>query len=361
LDLLRTLAVSLVFLGHLSITGTVHHIGLEGVAHFGVLLFFVHTALVLMMSMERMSLSGPGLYRSFLVRRFFRIYPLSVLCVLVMVGLRIPSAAWRPNYQWAGWPAFISNLLLAQNLTHSPSVDIVLWSLPFEMQMYMVLPLLFLLALRFRGLRTMVWAWLAATGVAALEYAVRPDLAAVPGAPGKYSVCYYFPCFLAGVFAWRLMRTCKPRLPGWSWAVCLAGLVIAWRVGLALRGYSPGPLRAFQLVEAGNTGLDMLTEWLFCAVTGLAIPWFAQLQCGWLNWIGKRIARYSYGIYLWHMPVLWLCFARFHTGSTAVSGALAVLLTGLVAVVLYHGLEAPAINLGKRIATALASRRPVAE
>ena len=45
---------------------------------FGVLLFFVHTSLVLMYSMQRSGLTGFALMKNFHVRRFFRIYPLSV-------------------------------------------------------------------------------------------------------------------------------------------------------------------------------------------------------------------------------------------------------------------------------------------
>jgi len=94
----------------------------------------------------------------------------------------------------------------------------------------------------------------------------------------------------------------------------------------------------------------MVDDWLFCAATGLAIPCFEQVRGRWLNWPCKHIARYSYGIYLWHVPILWLCFVRIHTGSAVVSSALAILLTGCVSVVLYHVLEAPGIRLGKRIA-----------
>ena len=73
LDLLRTVAVLLVFVGHLMLTAGVR--GLGDVGRFGVLIFFVHTSLVLMLSMERLGLTGGRLYFAFLIRRFFRIYP----------------------------------------------------------------------------------------------------------------------------------------------------------------------------------------------------------------------------------------------------------------------------------------------
>src|SRR5271163_66338 len=72
LDLLRAVAVGLVFVFHLALT--MGYVGLGDPALCGVLLFFVHTALVLMMSMERLGLSGRSLYTTFFVRRIFRIY-----------------------------------------------------------------------------------------------------------------------------------------------------------------------------------------------------------------------------------------------------------------------------------------------
>ena len=58
---------------------------------FGVLIFFVHTSLVLMYSMERSDMRGEALFANFYIRRIFRIYPLSVLAVLVAVMLKLDS------------------------------------------------------------------------------------------------------------------------------------------------------------------------------------------------------------------------------------------------------------------------------
>ena len=138
LDLLRTVAVLLVFVGHLMLTAGVR--GLGDVGRFGVLLFFVHTSLVLMLSMERLGLTGGKLYFAFLIRRFFRIYPLSVLAVLSALAFHFPSAPWVSGYIETGWKENLSNIFLIQNVTHSGSVLAVLWSLPFEIQMYAILP-----------------------------------------------------------------------------------------------------------------------------------------------------------------------------------------------------------------------------
>jgi peptidoglycan/LPS O-acetylase OafA/YrhL len=73
LDFLRSVAVLLVLADHL--TRHYHLDRFSSLGLFGVLLFFVHTSLVLMYSMQRSHLTGIGLFKDFYIRRFFRIYP----------------------------------------------------------------------------------------------------------------------------------------------------------------------------------------------------------------------------------------------------------------------------------------------
>ena len=57
----------------------------------GVLIFFVHTSLVLMLSMERGKLRSKELYLNFYIRRIFRIYPLSIVAVLMVITFELPE------------------------------------------------------------------------------------------------------------------------------------------------------------------------------------------------------------------------------------------------------------------------------
>src|SRR5207245_2310282 len=95
LDLLRATAVMFVLGAH-----TLRFHGLESeyldmrwLGGLGVLFFFVHTCLVLMQSLERQQLNfdRKGLVKNFYIRRAFRIYPLSILFILFIVALGIPS------------------------------------------------------------------------------------------------------------------------------------------------------------------------------------------------------------------------------------------------------------------------------
>jgi peptidoglycan/LPS O-acetylase OafA/YrhL len=115
---------------------------------FGVLLFFVHTCLVLMYSMERSNLTGWRLFTSLHIRRILRIYPLSLLTVASALALHLTSEVNGIHglsvAPLGGKREIIANFLLIQNLAQVKSIVNVLWSLPYELQMYLLLPSLFL-------------------------------------------------------------------------------------------------------------------------------------------------------------------------------------------------------------------------
>src|SRR5262249_15824707 len=118
LDLLRTVAVILVLAQHLLNRFYFAKLGLASppIVTFGVLIFFVHTCLVLMYSMERSGLESFPLASNFYTRRIFRIYPLSILAVLTAVALHldsdrngVPGLSHVANIEWG---RIVSNLLL---------------------------------------------------------------------------------------------------------------------------------------------------------------------------------------------------------------------------------------------------------
>ena len=128
LDLLRAIAVLLVLAQHLCRRFYVDQLGwvqTSSIGYFGVLLFFVHTSLVLMYSME-----GWQLLKNFHIRRIFRIYPLSLIAVLAALALQVDSdingVRGLSHGQLPGKLTIFSNVLLIQNLTYAKSIVNVL-------------------------------------------------------------------------------------------------------------------------------------------------------------------------------------------------------------------------------------------
>lgn len=328
LDLLRAVAVLLVLAQHLSVRfHWTARLGMETppIGAFGVFVFFVHTSLVLMYSMERSHLDGRQLAENFYTRRIFRIYPLSILAVLAAVALHLDSGVNGINglSRVATIPAgrIASNLLLVQNLIKPGSIVNVLWSLPFEVQMYVLLPFLFLWIRKKRAaLRTLggVWAISVIVGIAHRQVA-----GTFPW--DRLALVQFVPCFLPGVIAFVLPHS--PRLKSVLWLPFILFLTCVYV--------------AFPLIQ---------TAWLLCLALGLAIPFFAEIKTVWLRSLSHWIATYSYGIYISHQFCIWFAADILSAWPGWIKFPLLAILLAGIPIILYHAIEKPMISLGANLA-----------
>ena len=284
-------------------------------AQMGVLIFFVHTSFVLMLSLERAKLRGKALFGAFYIRRVFRLYPLSMFCVTVtMLASRVEAS--QGAYLWT-WYEYVTNLGLVTTLADTDNMVGGLWTLPLEVQMYVVLPLLFLLS-RSRSVWFLLLLWTASIPPGIFEQQRQ----------GRLDIFGYVPCFLAGVIAWRLTLSLPRRLPGWMWPAAFAA---TWPVFFA-----------------ATHDNDMYYRWAFCLVLGLIIPWFQEIAFEPLRVGARYVAKYSYGIYLSHIGVM-----RFSFGlplSAPLQWAIFVVSAVAAPLALYHLIEHPMIAAGQRLA-----------
>jgi peptidoglycan/LPS O-acetylase OafA/YrhL len=325
LDALRALAVLLVLADHVletlaSLDGGSFHPFDRSLGRLGVLLFFVHTCFVLMASLERGADSGWALARDFYVRRAFRIYPLAIVCVIAVVAAGVPARPWE-EFRFPETFDLVSNLLLVTNLTASPEVLAPLWSLPVELQMYVLLPAIFLIA-RPRDPARVAVLYLLALAVALVLPRLSP----------RFGMVAYAPCFLAGVVGFAMRDRLSPRIPAWAWMPFLVTLAIV-----------------FVTLETAVGGHRVLLQAAICLAVGVAIPAFAQSSCVAWNRVTHAIAKYSYGIYLFHLPALWLAFYRLPLESRFAQALAAIAVLALLAVGGYHSIEAPLIRAGARL------------
>lgn len=338
LDLLRATAVMIVLIFHLMLFEGVVEIGgrsIRGLGLFGVLLFFVHTTLVLMYSMRRQQAQFPGkpLFTLFMIRRIFRIYPLSTVVIILIGCFRIPQAHLSIHeFSWVSLPFYgwLANVALMQNVAHAPAVLGVLWSLPFEIQMYTLLPALYLFANRSRRAVAIFGVWCVAVAV---------YFAAVAAHVGFVrDLVQFAPCFIPGVIAYRLSAQ-KARIPWPLWPVFI-GLLIA----------------AFTAFSGTYQG------WLACLALGFGIPFFQEIPAGVVKTAAHLVAKYSYGIYLTHYFSIWLAFSVLRNGSEVVKIAVFTSTALLIPVILFHTIEQPLIRVGnkvvKRLAAAVTSAQP---
>jgi len=326
LDFLRATAVSLVLVDHITEIGPLQSVRwvAQRLGWIGVMLFFVHTSLVLMFSLQRTRASGTSLLQHFYVRRAFRIYPLSAVVILTIVAFQLPVA----NIGWHLEPFSLTtvtgNLLLVQNLFYIPNVLGPLWSLPLEVQMYALLPFLFWIVGRGTRLGR-------ALGLVALFIALALIQARLTD---RANVFQFAPCFMGGIVAFCLTKRRAAVWPFWTWTVALGCVVIAY-------------------LEAARfwSGIEpMALSWGLGLVVGTLAPNVGETKSVVIRKFSALVAKYSYGIYLTHMPALWIAFARVFPSNYGAAILLGLALTAFFSFSAYHLVESPCIGFGSRVA-----------
>lgn len=366
LDGLRGLAVLLVVVYHLFPAGMLRS-GFIGVDVFFVISGFLITSLLLR---ERGS-TGRIALRAFWMRRARRLLPALAVVVAtsasvaglvggdVLLGLgRQVIGAVTFSYNWTSISAGASYFGATQ-----PELLRNLWSLAVEEQFYVLWPLLlplFLLLPR-RWMRTAVAAVLAAASVA---WAVQV-VGAGPGLAGLTRAYYgtdthafglligvALAFALAGRTAWS--AAARPSIggvgPAWTavvGAVSVGGIVVIGTIADGATAYPIVPLAASALTAVAIAAATLTGSWFGPA-----------LDVAPLRWIGER----SYGIYLWHWPVVVLLTVAV-TGTFVEEtvpvpvGVAAAVTTLVLSAASYRLLEQPIRRLGFRGAASAFGRR----
>jgi peptidoglycan/LPS O-acetylase OafA/YrhL len=189
--------------------------------------------------------------------------------------------------------------------------------------MYLALPVIFMLLGPTRSPRIALGFWLAAA-----------ILAWFFPTPTEVHVTDFAPCFIAGIVAYTLSGWSTKRLPGWLWMpflVTMVGLFFILAQSIPEGFYNPP------------------YEWVFCLALGLLIPLFHDSTFSVANSIAALIARYSYGIYLFHCIALWIGCSVLGGLPLSWQWVVSAVLIVVMSVAGYHLVEKPAIDIGARL------------
>lgn len=318
LDLLRTLAVLSVVAEHTLLAYRVDRLGplqVPWLGVVGVFLFFIHTSLVLLWSLERRPHT-----LDFYIRRIFRIYPLAITAAVITLALHAPVCGSPTAYFHFQAPSsrstLLGALLLIPNLIGNYLPMSVMWSLPYEVEMYVCLPLLFFFLQRNLSLWPLLLFW---------GLTMAACRTAFPGVAHNFFLV--IPYFLPGAMAYVGFSRHRARLPAWLF---VPALLVVWAVFLR----NPGWRRADGL----------------CLAVGLGLPLFHQIRTLWLQTVSREIAKYSYGLYLAHpFSIVLGLYLLPHRPLPLQLSVMAVSLIAFT-VTSFHLIEKPMMRLGSRLA-----------
>ena len=350
LDGLRTIAVGLVVAYHIGVPGTSG--GLLGVGVFFTLSGFLITMLLL----NRWEKHGDLDLRHFWIRRFRRLLPAVVLLLIVVMvatmvvhpdklGDRGEQAFFALIYV-ANWHTIFTGGSYFEQFDGPSPLD-HLWSLAVEEQFYVVWPLLLL------GMLTLFKAKKDGEGTGA-AFAKAAVTTFVLGA-----LSFVLLAMLADPTgdSTRAYEGTDTRAGGLLWGAVLAML---WRPKKVAKIQSEKALWTLDILGAlGVAGIlylaattdqldHSLYTWGIAALTVSTILVLMPLihAQSWTNrvlgiaplrWIGER----SYGIYLWHMPVVAFLPERTLYGQDVWRGLVVVALTVVLAELSWRFVEDP--------------------
>jgi peptidoglycan/LPS O-acetylase OafA/YrhL len=324
------------------------------ISQAGVAIFFVVSGFCIHVSFQRQGQQWAG----FFVRRFFRIYPPYLLALIFSVLV----VATNPGVDFSSedfWTQLLAHVCLVHNL-HPATIygfNAALWSMAVEAQLYLLYPVLLLLAGRIGWRRAMI-------GLAACEVAIRglDGWVQTSGAGNT----------IGGQVSWVLANS--PLGYWFSWALG-AFIADAWLkkqplpfrkaspllwLGLALGCYFAKPLCVFQFLLFALATAVIVGKRLGRVLAAVKPPAFSLA-------ILKQIGFWSYSIYLLHQPlfhvyshvIIWAVPSE--DRPAPVSFAL-VVVTWLAVIPFsffwYELVELPGIALGRRINRRLAGQSP---
>ncbi|WP_442496912.1 acyltransferase family protein [Methylobacter sp. sgz302048] len=331
-DLWRSIAVFLVVLAH-TLTWWGNPVffkfikpsllGLTGVA-----IFFVLTSYVLMFSLDRLKKTSNKLYIDFITRRFFRIYPLAIIAVILYYHFNIPSyfengTDFLPAY--VSVSGLIQNILLIQNFTVEKDILGPLWSLPYEFQMYLLLPIIF----TYIGNTDSKWRGIFLFFILCLSFFVATDkMDTINKLFSYFEIPAYTKwglCFIPGVMAYYAQKEFSGKKLNFAYIWPILGLILFSRI----------------------LNYNFFIQILSAILVGFTLVIIKDDFNPYLKKMCSTISKYSYGIYLSHMLAIYLGFELF--GKSLIGWMVFLMSLFILPVLCFHLIEKPFMDYGKRL------------
>ncbi len=317
--------------------------------------FFVLSGFVLTLSYQRMKGELDHPFRSFLISRALRIYPLFLVTTMVMFLIKVLFGAGAPiegasiffNISWKISPS-LPNLLHALTLVGLENTWLYngpAWTLVFEMRYAIFFPLI-LAPLRRCWLAILLFVGLAYGAAEVSSGLERVDIFYSPNQLVS-NMCSMFDFLLlyAGGVLLALHRERLSHLylalPRWGVVAVVVVTVAAmlnplWIKAILPSGVAGGVVRDC-VMAAG------VMAWVIILLNSRAIA--SLFSSRWLVALGRS----SFSIYMWHTPIATLLFMLLHDQLNIwYIVAMSILSTLIVAPLSFRYIETPIIEFSRR-------------
>ncbi len=306
---------------------------LADASSFGLPLFFVLSAyLITTLLLREVDSTGTVAIGRFYERRILRIWPLYFASLLLGILWSIHHHLFHIEWRW-----YLAAVLMFANLTSLPSTALGhLWSISVEEQFYLIWPsLMRSLSRRQLVVAAMVFV-LAANSMLVYDglHHVNPDSVI------WYSSVVQFEMFAAGILLAIFTANQRTWLTSSAVRIVLAAMVpIIW---FAAEYYSE--IRHASLVGPLNLCLGYALVASSCALLIYALLG----SSGWPKWL-VHMGKVSYGLYIFHLPVI--IFIRHLTflKSFWLVEVLALFSTSILALLSYRFFETPFLKMKQRL------------
>lgn len=321
IDFIRSIAVIFVLSSHLIgkyPSSGFYHVQTLGI--LGVVIFFTLTTFLLIFSLKRINRNKIYIINyKFYIERIFRIYPLSIFLVIIFFFIQFKlDGVFNLNF-------FFSNIFLIQVLNQGSSFPASLWTLSYEVLTYAFLPLIFWIVIKKNAKRNILLFWLFFTLFIFIMKFFNQNF---------FQIIKYTPCFLSGIIAFIFLKK--------KGAISCYFIILYLFLGFI---FIPICVGVFKVPQ------NLLCI-LFTLPLGFLIAYSKEIRSDFINIICNKVAKYSYGIYLFQGLAMNIIFDYANlTLPTTIKVIYTILLTILFSYAGYSVIEKPFIKCGKYLSS----------